>query len=111
MKIQTGQDHSSSSIVKLGTSRQVAIPKRLWRELKLRSGEYVEVKKRGKDLVLTPKIFVDKDLEADLAQSFKDFKEGRAYVPFDTAEEMIKSLHENVRRIRAERKKQKRTSR
>ena len=46
-------------------------------------------------------------LEASLAQSFKDFEEGRSYGPFNTAEEMIKSLHKGVKRIRAERRKTK----
>ena len=93
------------NFVKIGASRQVAIPIKLWRELKLKPGEYMEIKKQGTGLALQPKTFIDKDLEDSLTQSFKDFEEGRSYGPFSTAEELIKSLHENVRRIRAERKK------
>src|SRR3989338_11379730 len=106
MNIQSHYTQNSSAIVKLGMSRQIAIPKRFWSELKLRSGEYMQIKPQGQSLVLTPKILVDKDLEVDLAQSLKDLKEGRFYGPFETAEEMIKSLHENVKHMRAERKKQ-----
>jgi|SRR3989344_3112111 len=92
MNIQSHYTQDSSAIVKLGMSRQIAIPKRFWSELKLRSGEYMQIEKQGKRLMLTPKTLVDKDLEAGLAQSFKDFKEGRAHGPFSTVDEMFNFL-------------------
>jgi len=63
------------NVVKLGASRQIAIPLELWRELKLKPGEYMEVKKRGKGLVLRPKTLVDK-----------------VYGPFKTVDEMFDVL-------------------
>ena len=102
----TPQD-TYSQIVKLGVSRQVVIPKKIFDNLKLKAGEYLEVQQEGKRVVMKPKTMFDKELEEGLAQSFADFKAGRSYGPFDTAEEMIKSLHEGVKRIRSERKKAK----
>ncbi len=91
-------------MVKLGVSRQVVIPKQFWQEMKLRAGEYMQVKKQGNDLVLSPKKLVDKELEAGLAQSFKDFEEGRSYGPF-SAKEAVTFLHRAVKNSRNKSKK------
>jgi len=101
------QSGGYSQIVKLGISRQLVIPKRILHSMKLKTGGYFEILQRDKEIVLKPKVVVDKELEAGLAQSFADFKAGRSYGPFETAEDMIESLHGNVRRIRAERRKSK----
>ena len=98
MRIQTSNQNSAHpTYVKLGASRQIAIPKHLWRELELKSGEYVEVKKHGKELLLIPKAFIDKDVEESFTQSFKDFEEGRAYGPFFSIDEMFKVLDQKKR--------------
>ena len=47
-------------MVKVGISRQVAIPKRLHDRLGLKPGDYLEVAIDRNRLVLTPKAFVDK---------------------------------------------------
>ena len=60
MNIQTQHAHDISAIVRLGASRQVAIPKRIWHALNLKSGEYMEIKRQGKALILSPKKLVDK---------------------------------------------------
>lgn len=91
MNIQPHPYHTPS-IVKLGASRQIAIPKRLWHDLGLRSGEYMEIKKQGKELVLKPKTLVDKELEAGLAQSLKEYREGRAHGPFETVDALFAFL-------------------
>jgi|SRR3989338_1702680 len=101
MNIQSHYTQNSSAIVKLGMSRQIAIPKRFWSELKLRSGEYMQIKPQGQSLVLTPKTLVDKNLEEGLAQSFKDFEEGRSYGPFETAEEAIAFLNSSAKKYRS----------
>jgi hypothetical protein len=44
-------------------------------------------------LTLTPKSAIDRRI----AQSMEDIKQGRAYGPFDSAGEMIRSLRENVK--------------
>jgi AbrB family looped-hinge helix DNA binding protein len=48
-------------IVKIRTNRQVTIPKKIFDELGLKEGEYVEVLRRGKTVVLKPKVLVDPD--------------------------------------------------
>jgi bifunctional DNA-binding transcriptional regulator/antitoxin component of YhaV-PrlF toxin-antitoxin module len=46
--------------VKIGTSRQVIIPKRVFEELRLVVGDYLEVAVEGAGLRMTPKTLVDK---------------------------------------------------
>ena len=46
-------------IVKIRTNRQVTIPKKIFDELGLREGDYVEVTRKGKTIVLQPKVLVD----------------------------------------------------
>ena len=48
-------------VVKIRTNRQVTIPKRIFEELGLKEGEYVEVLRRGRTVVLKPKVLVDPD--------------------------------------------------
>jgi len=48
-------------IVKIRTNRQVTIPKKIFEELGLKEGEYLEVSRRGKTVVLKPKVLVDPD--------------------------------------------------
>ena len=76
------------SAVKVGVSRQIVIPKRVYDQLRLSSGDYLEVELEGDRLILTPKELVDKRL----AESLKDLKKGRVYGPFDTAKETIRAL-------------------
>lgn len=46
--------------VRLGTSRQVMIPKKIYDRARLAPGEFLEVELRGGKIVYTPKILVDK---------------------------------------------------
>lgn len=48
------------SAVKITRSRQVTIPKKLFDELQLKEGDYVEVKRVGDELILSPKQLVTK---------------------------------------------------
>ena len=101
MKIQTQHTlHPMPTVVKLGVSRQVVIPKRIWHALKLRPGEYMQVQQHGAGLVLTPKTLVDKELEAGLTQSLKEFREGRAHGPFGTVDAMFDFLDRKRKKIR-----------
>jgi AbrB family looped-hinge helix DNA binding protein len=49
---------------KVGVSRQIVIPKRLFDQLGLAPGDFLEVTLRGGSLVMTPKTLVDKPLES-----------------------------------------------
>jgi len=75
--------------VKVGASRQVAIPKRIHDEMGLSPGDYLEVERRGNQLILTPKSLIEKRL----AEALNDVKEGRVGGPYTTVDELISSLH------------------
>ena len=75
-------------MVKIGTSRQVAIPKKIYEQLRLGAGDYLEVRVKKDKLIFTPQAFI----ERRLAEGLKDIEEGRITGPFDSAEDMIESL-------------------
>ncbi len=75
-------------IVKIGTSRQIVIPKKLHDKLGLAPGNYLQVELRGHQLILTPKEFIDKRL----AEGLKDIATGKVLGPFDTAGEALQAL-------------------
>jgi AbrB family looped-hinge helix DNA binding protein len=74
--------------VKIGTSRQVVIPKKLYDQLRLRAGDYLEVELQDGNLVLTPKQLVEKSI----LDGIEDFKKGRSIGPFKTAKAAIRAL-------------------
>lgn len=80
--------------VKLGASRQIVIPKKLYDELGLTPGDYIEVERQGSKLVLTPKELVAKHPEIDrrLAEAEEDVKAGRLSGPFQSADELARHL-------------------
>jgi AbrB family looped-hinge helix DNA binding protein len=81
------------SAVKLGASRQVVIPKKIHDELGLAAGDYLEVEVAAGKVVFTPKALVDRRIEKRLAEGLEDIKKGRVYGPFDSAKELVRSLH------------------
>jgi AbrB family looped-hinge helix DNA binding protein len=46
--------------VKIGVSRQIVIPKKVYDRLRLTPGDYLEVELEGDKLILTPKELVEK---------------------------------------------------
>ena len=76
------------SSVKIGASRQIVIPKKLYDQLGLAPGEYLEVELQDDQLVLTPKTLIEKRL----AEGLKDIQEGRVVGPFQSAKEAMKAL-------------------
>jgi len=54
-------------LVKLTRSRQVSIPKELCEEMGLQQGDYLEITRAGDQLVLRPKVLVDR-AKAKLSQ-------------------------------------------
>jgi AbrB family looped-hinge helix DNA binding protein len=80
--------------VKIGVSRQVAIPKKLHDQLGLSPGDYLEVEVRNNRLILTPKTLIEKRL----AEGLDDLKRGRTYGPFASAQALIRSLHHEAKK-------------
>lgn len=48
------------SAVKIGASRQVIIPKKVYEELGLTAGDYLDVRVQDGNLLMSPKTLVDK---------------------------------------------------
>ena len=86
-------------VVKVGVSRQVVIPKKLYDSLGIAPGDFIEFQrsKRG-EIIMKPKRLVDIDAEIEkrLALAEEDVKAGRLIGPFDTAEEAVDYLHSQL---------------
>jgi AbrB family looped-hinge helix DNA binding protein len=94
-------ERSGMPTVKLGASRQIVIPKKLYDALGLAAGDYLEVELyEGGKLLVTPKELVDKHPEIDkrLAEAEEDVKLGRTRGPFKSADEVVKALRSASRR-------------
>ena len=89
------------ALVRVQKKGQVTLPVKLRAQVGLADGDVVEALVRRGEIILKPKSLVDRGI----AQSLEEFKNGRFYGPFDTAEEMIASLHAGVKRIRARKRK------
>ena len=79
--------------VKVGVSRQVAIPKKLHDQLGLSPGDYLEIEVRGNQIILTPKQLVDKRL----ADAEDDIRKGRVHGPYSNAADAVKALRRRAR--------------
>ena len=88
MKTVSKLQKEESYIVKIGTSRQVAIPKKIYDKLNLGAGDYVEVVAENDRLIFTPKVFIAKRI----AEGLRDIKEGKTLGPFSSAKEAISVL-------------------
>ena len=84
--------------VKIGVSRQIAIPKKIHEKLGLAPGDYLDVEVKEGKVILTPKTLVDKRLEKRLAEGLRDIQEGRVTGPFRTAKEALKALRRAKKR-------------
>ena len=88
MKIQTKRTRLMA-VVKIGVSRQVAIPKKLHDQLGLAPGDYLQVELEGDRLIVTPKALIEKRL----AESLEDIRQGRVHGPFRSMPALLRSLH------------------
>lgn len=79
------------SLVKVRPNGQVTLPSSLRERAKLSVGDFVEAKLEKGKITLTPASLIDRHI----AESQEQIKKGQFYGPFDTAKEMIESLHRN----------------
>ncbi len=84
------------ALVKIKDKYQVTLPAALRGEAGLEIGDLLEVKNEGKKITLTPKSLVDRDIEISLRQ----YREGKSYGPFNSAKELIQSLHREVKKFK-----------
>jgi AbrB family looped-hinge helix DNA binding protein len=85
------------AIVTVKNKYQVVIPKSVRDKIGLNVGDILEAKvERGK-ITFKPKSLLDRGIDLSL----EDYRKGRFYGPFDTHEELIASLHAELRKLRA----------
>lgn len=82
------------SLVKVRSNGQVTLPSSLRERAKLKVGDLVEAKLVKGKITLTPASLIDRHID----ESVRQIEKGEFYGPFDTAEEMIESLHRHSRR-------------
>ena len=74
---------------------QVVIPLAVRRKLRIEVGDLLDAKSERGKITFTPKSVIDRGIE----ESLEDFREGRFYGPFETAEAMIASLRREVSKL------------
>ena len=85
------------AVVTVKNKFQVVIPQRVREQVGVNIGDLLEARvERGK-ITFTPKSPADRGI----AESIKDFKQGRSYGPFATHERFLKSLHAEAKKLRA----------
>ena len=86
-------------VVKVGRSRQVVIPKRIWDALELNAGDFFEVEEQEGRIVFIPKRLVDveelifwsKKSQEGLKEALQDVRKGRVST-YKSAEDAIRDL-------------------
>ncbi len=86
------------SLVKIGTSRQVVIPKRIHNQLNLSAGDYLEVAIEGSRVIFTPKTIADRYVDARIEDGLNDVANGMVSESFSSAGELLASLHDEVKK-------------
>ena len=82
------------SLIRVNPKGQVTLPPSLRESAKLSVGDFVEAKVVKGKITLTPASLIDRHID----ESIEQIKRGQFYGPFDTAEEMIDSLHVRSKR-------------
>jgi AbrB family looped-hinge helix DNA binding protein len=83
-------------LVKVKEKYQVTLPASVRRKAGLAVGDLLEADIEGKRITLTPKSVVDREI----ALALEDVKKSRVYGPFTSAEEAIRSLHREAKKLR-----------
>ena len=105
-----------SILVKIQSKGQVTLPVSLRSQAGISEGDLVEAAFRRGKIVLTPKVVIDSStfptaddeytpaqrriIDARLAKSTEDIREGRTYGPFETHEQMMEFLHSHASQAR-----------
>jgi AbrB family looped-hinge helix DNA binding protein len=88
MKTQAKRVATGKSVVKIGVSRQVVIPKKIHDRLGLEPGDFLEAELKDGKVVLTPQALIEKRI----AEGIEDLKHGRVHGPFASVEAMLRTL-------------------
>jgi len=82
------------ALVKVKSRYQVTLPDALRRRVGVAVGDVLEAKVEKGKITLAPHSEVD----LEIAEGLEDIKNGRVYGPFDTPDEMVRSLRSMVRK-------------
>ncbi|MFZ0132767.1 MAG: AbrB/MazE/SpoVT family DNA-binding domain-containing protein [Desulfobacterales bacterium] len=85
-------------LVKVIRNGQITIPKGLRATLGIREGDFLEIKLRGRQMVVIPKVAIDKELSRE--KFFRVVDEIRASVKDADPEEITKEIDEAVQTAR-----------
>ena len=66
---------------------QVTIPEKLRREARLEVGDFLDIYMEQNNIVLTPKILVDKNIEENIKEGLSDLKTRRVTPAFSSVKE------------------------
>jgi AbrB family looped-hinge helix DNA binding protein len=83
------------SLVKVKAKYQVTLPSAVREAAGVDVGDLLEAEIRNGKIILTPKSIIDRRV----AESLEDFEKGRTYGPFTSADEVIRSLRGNIKKI------------
>ena len=83
------------AIVRVKTKYQVTLPTAVRERAGVNVGDALEATVEEGKITLTPKSIVDRGI----AEGLEDIRAGRVYGPFNSADDMLKSLHGNVKKL------------
>ena len=103
-----------TTLVKIQRKGQMTLPSRFRSAVGVSEGDMIELSVQRGRIVLTPKVVVDRSqipsaddeytpaerraLDRGIAQSLKEYRQGKAHGPFETHEAFIASLHKQTRK-------------
>ena len=94
----------------------IVVPDSVRRQAGIKAGDHLEFKVSGGIINIIPKLPSADDeytpaqrrmIDAQLNEGLEDIRQGRTFGPFDTAEEMAASIENNIRKMRAAKRKAK----
>lgn len=110
-----------TTLVKIQRKGQMTLPSRFRSAVGVSEGDMVRVSVQRGKLVLTPARIVDRReppsaeneytpaqrraIDGGIAQSEKEYKQGRSFGPFDSHQDFIASLHQEARKLRGKKPK------
>jgi AbrB family looped-hinge helix DNA binding protein len=110
-----------TTLVKIHRKGQMTLPSRLRSAIGVAEGDVIEASVQRGKIVLTPKLVIDRSqspnaddeytpaqrrvINRGIAQSEKEYKQGRSFGPFETHETFIASLHKEAAKPRGKKTK------
>jgi bifunctional DNA-binding transcriptional regulator/antitoxin component of YhaV-PrlF toxin-antitoxin module len=100
--------------VKNNNKVPLVVPPAVRRKAGFKSGEEIEFRASGGVITIIPRVPTAHDeytpaqrraIDVRLAKADLDIREGRVYGPFDTADEMAKSIEANLKKLRMGKRK------